>query len=303
MYIMTELKKHINDTLYKKYLKRFPYLAHHLPYKTPTISQTKSIIDIIKGTEIEPLLQDSLKLLDGRYGLQSTFAINLENRKYIQECKVYRSIQLSSEVTKYVIFLLSFIDPDSCIVGGCVRDSMLGVEPKDWDFVSSKSYEELADLFSSKGFRVDETGKNFLVLNISKDSEHFEIAMFRKDGTYSDGRRPDYVEVGTIYEDSQRRDFTVNALYYRLSDNKLLDPTGSGIVDLYNNTLRFVGKPEDRLEEDYLRGWRYLRFLARGFQPDNKSYKAVKSNWDLIYSKTNPQRVLDEMAKIIKLKV
>ena len=301
MYILANMIKNINEELFKRYTTRYPYLKNHLPYKNPTIEQTESIIGLLKGEPIEPQLQDMLVLLSGKGEFTSIPAINLENRKYLLEGKVKHALNNSVGITQTVAFLLGMYDKDACIVGGCVRDSLLGKEPHDWDFVSSKSYEELEEQFSRAGFTINETGKQFLVLNISKNGETFEIARFRKDGMYTDGRHPDSVEVGTIQEDSERRDFTVNALYFNLSSDKLIDPTGQGLNDILDNKLKFVGSPEKRIEEDSLRVIRFYRFLSKGFTADSKSLKAVRSYFDKALKQTTPERVRVEIEKMIGL--
>jgi len=190
---------------------------------------------------------------------------------------------------------------DAFLVGGSVRDAILGNFPKDFDFVTDMPYDDLEKLFETHGFKVQSEGKHFLVLIVSKNNIQYEIACFRKDGTYIDGRRPESVDIGDIYSDSDRRDFTINALYFDVKSCKLVDPTGKGILDIKDKVLRFVGKPKDRLEEDALRGWRFLRFLDKlEFTPEKKSLKAVKANFDDIYKRSNPQRVLQELSKFIK---
>jgi tRNA nucleotidyltransferase/poly(A) polymerase len=301
MYVQKNLAQHINEILYKYYTERFPYLKNHLPYKDPTVEQTEIILNMVKGTEAEVMLSDMLTLLTGKGECRSSEAINMLNRLSIKEAKVKIALNESSVTTQNLAFYLSRIDKDACIVGGCVRDSLMGATPKDWDFVTSAEYDTLKLALESAGFETDETGKQFLVLIVSKGGEQFEIARFRKDGMYLDGRHPDSVEAGTLKEDAERRDFTVNAMYYRLSDGKIQDPTGQGINDIMNNTLRFVGKPEDRLKEDALRVFRFYRFLSKGFRPDSKSFKAVRSMWNDLYNKITPDRARVELEKMLGL--
>lgn len=190
---------------------------------------------------------------------------------------------------------------NSYIVGGWVRDTILGYEPKDMDFVTDISYDELEEMFEEAGFEVKAAGKEFLVLHVNKDGEYFEIANFRNDGTYTDGK-PDSVSIGTIDEDGQRRDFTVNALYYSCAGYQLVDPTGQGVLDLDASALRFIGKPEDRINEDYIRIFRFYRFIKKGFTPDPISLTACRSNFMDAYKKMTPERVrleLEKMAGII----
>jgi hypothetical protein len=187
---------------------------------------------------------------------------------------------------------------NSCLVGGCVRDTLINKEPKDFDFVTDIAYDDLERLFVDAGFTVKEAGKQFLVLIVTKDGVDYEIANFRKDGTYVDGRRPESVEIGTIYDDAERRDFTVNALYLNLTDIQLIDPTGQGIDDIKEKTLRFVGKPKDRIEQDFLRVFRFYRFLDKGFTPESNSLSAVREFFSEAYTKTAPERIRVELERI-----
>ena len=127
-----------------------------------------------------------------------------------------------------------------------------------------------------------------------------EIANFRKDGVTLDGRRPVEVEIGTIEEDAVRRDFTINALYENPITGQILDPTGKGLSDIKSRTLRFVGKPKDRIREDYLRVFRFFRFLAcKNLQPDIKSIKACREMFNESYENTTPERVRLELERMI----
>ena len=102
------------------------------------------------------------------------------------------------------------------------------------------------------------------------------------------GDTPIVSSAETLSQTRNAGDLTVNALYYNLTTNQVLDPTGQGIIDINNKVLRFVGKPSERLAEDYLRGWRFLRFLKKleGFEAHPKSLRSVRENWDNIYIKT-----------------
>lgn len=228
---------------------------------------------------------------------------NLLKTVVIDSTKVKNCLSDSTPITQEVAGILLNCTKHSCLVGGCVRDAILGLVPKDFDFCTNEPYDNLEKMFENAGFKVQEEGKEFLVMIVSKKGEQFEIANFRKDGTYVDGRRPESVDVGTIKDDAQRRDFTINALYYNLDTNLVEDPNGTGIEDIHNTILRFVGKPADRLNEDNLRGWRFWRFLNKleGFKANPKDLKAVRQHWDKIYNNSNPQRVLNEVAKMLNL--
>ena len=119
--------------------------------------------------------------------------------------------------------------------------------------------------------------------------------------TKSDGRHADFVEVGTMEEDAERRDFTVNALYYRLSDGEVVDPTGRGLEDIETRTLRFVGRAEERVREDFLRIFRWMRFVHKGFTPIKKEIRLVRTLFNEAYTNTNPERVREELEKMINL--
>lgn len=184
---------------------------------------------------------------------------------------------------------------NSYLIGGCTRDIILGLEPKDYDFVTDISYSELKELFSECKFK--ETGTEFLVFNLNYNGLDYEIANYRKDSlTSADSRRPDFVEIGTIEEDQKRRDFSINNIAWNPNDLRILEDS---LDDILERKLRFVGSPEQRLEEDYLRGWRFLRLVkTKNLTPDKESLRAVRRNWEKIYNSSNAHRVLLELEKI-----
>lgn len=206
------------------------------------------------------------------------------------------------DVLQAKIILTSLENYRSCLVGGCVRDLLMGKEPKDFDFATNIPLDLLVSLFEEAGWIVDEKGKQFLVMIVSKNGTQFEIANFRKDGTYKDGRRPEAVDIGTIEDDASRRDFTINALYIDLRNETLIDPTGMGLKDLKSQTLRFVGNPKDRIEEDALRIMRFYRFLSQfpKLQPDPRSLRACRQNFDRIALLAS-ERVRTEVEKMAKV--
>jgi tRNA nucleotidyltransferase/poly(A) polymerase len=210
------------------------------------------------------------------------------------------------EMQVFQIFLiLDALSHNNYLVGGCVRDLLLNRTPADYDFVTDVPMDKIVTAFTEAGWKVNVTGQQFLVVSVSKDGEQYEIANFRKDGSYGDGRRPDTVEIGTIEDDANRRDFTINALYLkpgRFTEDMvdaLIDPTGKGQTDLYNKVLRFIGKPEDRIREDYLRIFRFYRFATKGFRPEPKSLRACRELFNEAYLKTTPERVRVELEKMI----
>jgi poly(A) polymerase len=197
------------------------------------------------------------------------------------------------------LFLMVYSeDPNTYLVGGCVRDMLLGRSPKDYDIVTQANIENLRPIFDENGWASDAVGENFLVYAVSKNHQQFEIANFRKEYGFTDGRRPDHVEIGTLDEDAKRRDFTVNSIYYNPLLDTYVDPNG-GRKDLQNRTLKFVGRPHDRIKEDYLRVFRFFRFLSKlKFEADPKSLRACREMFNEAYQKTNPERVRMEIERM-----
>ena len=204
-----------------------------------------------------------------------------------------------------VIGILKNISPNSCLVGGSVRDICnLQNEQcniKDFDFVTDANYEHLGQALQKDGFRIDETGQQFLVLRCTKEDETYEIACYRKDNTYKDGRRPESVDIGDIFTDSERRDFTVNSLYYDLNKEVILDPTGMGVDDAINRTLRFNGNPHVRINEDYLRVFRAYRFISKGYTAEPRTLNAIRSNFEISLRNTDHNRIRQEIERMVGL--
>ena len=146
------------------------------------------------------------------------------------------------------------------VVGGCVRDSLMGRIPHDWDICTSATPEQMLEIF--KDFRVIETGLKHGTVTIVIDGEQYECTTYRIDGKYSDNRRPDNVTfTNNLVEDLKRRDFTINAMAYNDIEG-LIDPFG-GTEDINENTIRCVGSAKDRFGEDALRILRAIRFASQ----------------------------------------
>jgi poly(A) polymerase len=199
-----------------------------------------------------------------------------------------------------IFIILKNYSANNFFVGGCVRDDLLGRKPKDYDIVTDIPMDLLEAVFTGAGWRVTGAGKAFLVLNVSKGHQQFEIASFRKETNY-DGRRPQSVDIGTMQEDAHRRDFTVNALYKNPWTGEIIDPTGQGKRDLADRVLRFIGDPRDRIKEDRLRVFRFYRFLTKGFKPDKKSLQVCRTMFGESYKQTTPERVREELEKMTKI--
>lgn len=147
------------------------------------------------------------------------------------------------------------------IVGGSIRDALLGKTPKDWDLATDAIPDKVEEMMEKANLRTLATGKSFGVINVFTDTDEFEIATFRED-IGSDGRRPDSVKFTTIEGDVLRRDLTINALFFDLDTSEIVDLVG-GVSDLKNGIIRTVGDASERFNEDRLRILRAIRFAAR----------------------------------------
>lgn len=185
---------------------------------------------------------------------------------------------------------------DAYVVGGCVRDILMGRKPHDWDITTSATPEETKDCFS--GYKVIETGIKHGTVTVLMDGEPYEITTFRSDGTYSDGRHPDSVTFSKdIKVDLARRDFTMNALAYAPSKG-LIDEYG-GLEDIHNRIIKAVGAPEERFAEDSLRILRAVRFAGTlGFMIEPRTAQAVKALAHTV-SRASAERIREEMDKLI----
>ena len=177
--------------------------------------------------------------------------------------------------------------------GGCVRDRLRGVEPKDFDIATSARPDEILKLYP-KGDRI---GEHFGVILVRHRGIHFEIATFREDGVYRDGRHPDSVTYSTSEVDARRRDFTINGMFYDPVAERLLDFVG-GEKDLKAGLIRAIGNPQERFEEDYLRMLRAVRFATLfGFTVDPLTWSSIQSIAPKI-SQISPERVREELDQI-----
>ena len=179
-------------------------------------------------------------------------------------------------------------------VGGCVRDTLLGVEPKDWDITTSASPVQVKEIF---GHTLD-TGIEHGTVTIMRGKIGYEVTTYRIDGKYSDGRHPDQVKfTPNLFEDLRRRDFTINAMAY--SDETGLVDEFCGMEDLEKKVVRCVGEAKERFQEDALRMLRAIRFSAQlGFTIENDTWQAMiqmAKNLSLV----SKERILVELTKTI----
>lgn len=189
------------------------------------------------------------------------------------------------------------------LVGGCVRDLLLGKEPKDFDLCTDATPEEVEKLLSTlKNYSIIETGIKHGTVTVHDKviNEFFEITTYRVDGSYEDGRHPENVEfVQSLEEDLKRRDFTINSFAYDFEEEKVLMLEESFLDDLSLGRIRCVGNPVDRFNEDALRMLRAFRFASRyGFRITSETYDAIKvcAPKMVLISK---ERIRDELTKIL----
>lgn len=185
---------------------------------------------------------------------------------------------------------------EAYLVGGCVRDLLMGIPPHDYDITTNALPEETKEIFSSH--RVIETGMKHGTVTVLVDREPFEVTTYRLDGKYTDRRHPDSVEfTSDLHEDLARRDFTVNAMAFSKS-GELIDPFG-GKADIEKKIIRCVGDPEKRFSEDALRILRALRFSSTlGFEIEEKTAEAAFALRDTL-SYVSAERCFSELSKML----
>lgn len=185
---------------------------------------------------------------------------------------------------------------EAYVVGGCVRDALLGVTPKDWDICTSARPEEMQRIFS--GMHVVETGLKHGTLTVVLHHTPYEVTTFRVDGAYTDHRHPDGVTFVTdVTMDLARRDFTVNAMAYH-PVRGLVDAFG-GREDLARRLIRCVGRPEARFEEDALRILRALRFASvYDFDIDPETASAIHALYPTM-AQVAAERIRVELSKLL----
>ncbi len=180
------------------------------------------------------------------------------------------------------------------LAGGAVRDLLLGKTPKDYDLATSSTPTEVLNLFPKS----DAVGEHFGVIIVKGEGQMVEVATFRTDGSYKDGRRPESVEFSSPEEDAQRRDFTINGLFQDPFSNEIIDHVG-GRADLESGILRAIGDPARRFQEDALRLMRAVRFaVVTGFQIEKETHLALQTCAPLL-RQISPERIRDEFSKIL----
>lgn len=195
-----------------------------------------------------------------------------------------------------VINILSENGHKAYVVGGCVRDSLMGREPDDWDVTTDASPKEIKEIFAS--FRTVDTGIEHGTVLVVSGKTPVEVTTFRIDGEYTDNRHPDSVTfTSNIEDDLSRRDFTINAMAYNHKDG-IIDPFG-GRNDLENKIIRCVGEPDKRFAEDGLRIMRAVRFSSvLGFSIEEKTAESIIKNENLLGA-IAAERLTKELMKLL----
>ncbi len=178
--------------------------------------------------------------------------------------------------------------------GGCVRDLLLQLDPKDYDIATDAPPTAVRGLFR----RTQAVGQAFGVILVRQGTSVIEVATFRSDGAYTDGRRPDAVRFTTAEEDARRRDFTINGLFFDPIDQKVIDYVG-GQADLSAKVIRAIGVADQRFGEDFLRLLRAVRFAARlGFTIEPATFAAVTRHAKSL-KQISPERITDELRRML----
>lgn len=195
-----------------------------------------------------------------------------------------------------VLFIVETLEKrghQAVLAGGCVRDALLGKRAKDLDVATDATPDQIESYFE----RVLPIGKSFGVCRVVHDGHSIEVATFRQEFDYRDGRRPTTVEYSTLEKDAERRDFTINALYYDVARKKIIDMVG-GQKDLAARLLRAVGDPHRRMGEDYLRILRGVRFAGHlNFSLDSETEKAIRALAPYL-ARISRERIYDELNKM-----
>jgi tRNA nucleotidyltransferase/poly(A) polymerase len=180
--------------------------------------------------------------------------------------------------------------------GGCVRDLLMGQTPQDYDVATSAEPRQIRSLFKN----TQAVGAAFGVILVREGASVVEVATFRKDLAYTDGRHPTGVSFTTAEEDARRRDFTINGLFLDPVENRIIDHVG-GQADLAARQLRAIGNADERFAEDHLRMLRAVRFASRlGFAIETKTALAIKAHADELI-RISPERIAEELRKMLAL--
>ncbi len=198
------------------------------------------------------------------------------------------------EAAKAIIVVLKDQGHQALFAGGCVRDQLLGKTPKDYDVATSATPDDVCKIFK----RTKKVGAQFGVVLVSHRRQEIEVATFRSDGEYRDGRRPDTVTFTDAEHDAQRRDFTINGMFFDPVEDHLVDYV-NGQADLNKRIIRCIGDPSKRFAEDHLRLLRAVRFAARlNFEISPETFAAIQENAEQVAS-VSPERIRAELVLML----
>ncbi len=218
-------------------------------------------------------------------------------------------LQIQSNLPKEVTMTLAVLhaaEHEAFLVGGCVRDLIMGVKPKDYDITTSATPEEIISLFPKTFYEntygtvgVVTCGEDLGIPCVDETVKILEVTPYRIEGEYSDKRHPDEVKWSKdIADDLKRRDFTVNAMAYNPITGEVVDPF-HGYEDIQGKVLRAVGSPDARFQEDALRLIRAIRFVAQlDFDLDSVTRESIEKNAELLAT-VSRERVRDEFSKLL----
>lgn len=200
----------------------------------------------------------------------------------------------ASQAALFVTDLLTRRGHQALLAGGCVRDMLMGLDSSDYDVATSARPDQVAEIFH----RVLMVGAQFGVAIVLYKGQQVEVATFRSETAYSDGRHPDQVSYSDPRQDALRRDFTINGMFYDPVESRVIDYVG-GTDDLRAGIVRTIGNPDRRFEEDYLRMLRGPRFAVRfDFTLESRTAEAIARHAANITS-ISGERILDELTKML----
>lgn len=208
--------------------------------------------------------------------------------------KIDRTLSEPENKAIEIVAVLKKRNFEAYFAGGAVRDLLLKRNMSDIDIATSARPEDIQKIFSNSEFR----GKSFGVIVVKEGEFEFEVATFRKDLGTTDHRRPENIEYTTSLEDARRRDFTINGLFFDPIAGEIIDCVG-GIGDLKNQLIRFIGVAEQRIDEDYLRMIRAVRFAGKlNFEIEENTLKKIQTHANKINS-ISKERIREELSKML----
>jgi len=206
---------------------------------------------------------------------------------------------IKNKVTQNILKIFEGADHNAYLVGGCIRNSILNIPVTDIDISTDATPQQTVDLFNRENFKVAPTGFSHGTVTVTSEGIPYQITTMRSDQN-TDGRHADVVFSDDIKKDAERRDFTINALYAD-STGKIINPIG-GLEDFNPLAIKFIGDPNNRIQEDYLRILRFFRFHAQFSELvthfDKVALDAIKKNQDGL-KKLSKERIWSELKKIL----